>query len=215
MKIFFKAILAAGTLIVVTFAISASWLYLYSRDLPDLPTLASFAPDAPSTLEESCSSISVRAVPYSSLGRDLRNASRAAEGASKAHLALQISRGLFCNSGKRQLERYLLEYKASVQLRRQFTFEQLLTIYLNRAYFGPDLIGIENASLHFYRKHTSELNLPESVLMIGLITAPAMYSPELHPARAKMRRDAMIGAMLRQGTITAQQAAAAVNASIP
>jgi len=113
------------------------------------------------------------------------------------------------------LERYLLEYKASVQLRRQFTFEQLLTIYLNRAYFGPDLIGIENASLHFYRKHTSELNLPESVLMIGLITAPAMYSPELHPARAKMRRDAMIGAMLRQGTITAQQAAAAVNASIP
>jgi membrane peptidoglycan carboxypeptidase len=51
--------------------------------------------------------------------------------------------------------------------------------------------------------------------MISLIKAPAMYSPELHPERAKLRRDAVIGAMLRQGTITAQQADAAVNASIP
>jgi membrane peptidoglycan carboxypeptidase len=59
------------------------------------------------------------------------------------------------------------------------------------------------------------LNLPEAALMIGLIKAPAMYSPELHPERAKLRRDAVIGAMLRQGTITAQQADAAVNASIP
>jgi membrane peptidoglycan carboxypeptidase len=72
-----------------------------------------------------------------------------------------------------------------------------LTIYLNRAYFGNDVVGVENASLHYYGKHASELNLPQAALIAGLIKAPAMCSPELHPDRAKMRRDAVIARCFR------------------
>jgi membrane peptidoglycan carboxypeptidase len=104
------------------------------------------------------------------------------------------------------LKRHLLECKASVQLRRRFTHEQLLTIYLNRAYFGNDLIGTENASLHYYGKRASELDLAQAALIAGLIKAPNIYSPERHPDRAKERRDFVIEGMVRNGTITAEQA---------
>jgi membrane peptidoglycan carboxypeptidase len=112
------------------------------------------------------------------------------------------------------LKRHVLEYKASVQLRRRFTPEQLLTIYLNLAYFGNDLIGVESASLHYYGKHASELEIPQAALIAGLIKSPSRYSPERHPDRAKERRDEVIGEMLRNGVITAEQAAAAQQSSI-
>jgi penicillin-binding protein 1A len=214
MKIAFEAMLVMAVLAIVVVALCLSWFYFYSRDLPDFGAVANFAPDSTATIADRCSTSTIHVIPYASLGTDLQSAVRAAEGDSKDVLALQISRGLFCDSRTKQLERHLLEYKASVQLRRKFTFEQLLTIYLNRAYFGHNLVGVENASLHYYGKHASELDIPQAALIAGLIKAPAMYSPELHPDRAKMRRDAVIAAMLKRGTITTEQAGAAVQAAV-
>jgi penicillin-binding protein 1A len=194
--------------------LSLSWFYFYSGDLPDFAAVANFAPDSTTTVPDRCSTRTIRVIPLAALGKDLQSATRAAEGDSEEVLAFQISRGLFCDSRMQQLERHLLEYKASVQLRRKFTFEQLLTIYLNRAYFGHDLVGVENASLHYYGKHASELDIPQAALIAGLIKAPSMYSPELHPDRAKIRRDAVIDVMLKRGTITTEQAGAAVQAAV-
>lgn len=81
-----------------------------------------------------------------------------------------------------------------------------MTIYLNRAYFARELIGAENASLHYYGKHAAELDLAQAALIAGLIKSPTIYSPEHHPDRAKQRRDLVIQAMLKNGVITAEQA---------
>jgi hypothetical protein len=214
MKIVFRATVAMFALATLVLGLSLSWLYFYSGDLPDFAAVASFAPDSTATAVDRCSTSSVRVISYDYLGRDLQNATRAAEGDSVEVFAVQISRGLFCGSHTKELERHLLEYKASVQLRRKFTFEQLLTIYLNQAYFGHDLVGAENASLHYYGKHASELDIPQAAMVAGLIRAPSIYSPETHPDRAKLRRDAVVGAMLARGAITAEEAKAAVQASV-
>jgi penicillin-binding protein 1A len=214
MKLVFKAMLVMALLAIAVLAPSLSWFYFYSRDLPDFAEVANFAPDSTVTVADRCSASAIRVIPFASLGKALQSATRAAEGDNEDVLAFQISRGLFCHSRMKQLQRHVLEYKASVQLQRKFTFEQLLTIYLNRAYFGNDVVGVENASLHYYGKHASELNLPQAALIAGLIKAPAMYSPELHPDRAKMRRDAVIAAMLQRGTISTEQAGAAVQAAV-
>jgi penicillin-binding protein 1A len=214
MKIAFKAMLVMVLLAVSLLGLTLSWFYFYSADLPDFAAVANFAPDSTANVADRCTASAIRVIPFASLGKDLQSATRAAEGDSEEVLALQVSRGLFCHSRMKELQRHLLEYKASVQLRRKFTFEQLLTIYLNRAYFGNDVVGVENASLHYYGKHASELDIPQAALIAGLIKAPAMYSPELHPDRAKMRRDAVIAAMLQRGTITAEQAEAAVQAAV-
>jgi penicillin-binding protein 1A len=214
MKIAFKATLAIAVLAVLVVALSLSWFYFYSRDLLGFAELGNFAPESAATLADKCYTSTIRVIPYDSFGKDLRNAILAAEGDSTEVLALRISRGFLCGSRTKELERNLLEYKASVQLRRRFTFEQLLAIYLNRAYFGHDLVGVENASLHYYGKHASELDIPEAALVAGLMKAPEMYSPERHPDRAKMRRDEVVAAMLRRGTVTSEQAKAAMRAAV-
>jgi penicillin-binding protein 1A len=204
-----KLAAAAAVFFVIVVAACLCWFYFYSRDLPNFAAVAKFAPDADATLADTCTRTAVRVIPYVSLGKNVQDATRVAEGGNEDMLAFQISRSLFCESRTRMLKRHLLEYKASVQLRRRFTSEQLMTIYLNQAYFGNELIGVESASLHYYGKHASELDIPQAALIAGLIKAPSLYSPERHPDRAKQRRDAVIEAMLKNGNITAEQARAA------
>jgi penicillin-binding protein 1A len=207
-RIGLKVLLVLTSSAVAILTVCVCWLYCYSGDLPNFAALAKFAPESPTTVPSQCSGNPVQVIPSTLVGRNLQNAARAAEGNNEV-LARQISCDLFCNSQSRMLKRHLLEYKASVQIRRRFTPDQLLTIYLNRAYFGNDLIGVESASLHYYGKHASELDVPQAALIAGLIKGPSIYSPERHPDRAKERRDLVLQGMLRNGTITAQQAQAA------
>jgi penicillin-binding protein 1A len=194
-------------------SLSLGWFYFYSADLPNFAELARFLPEAAATVSDECSGTEVRALPSASFGENLQNAMRAAEGPGDEVFARQVALSLFCNSRTDMLKRHLLEYKASVQLRRRFTSTQLLTMYLNRAYFGRDLIGVETASMHYFGKPASELDIPQA-LIAGLLRAPTMYSPERHPDQARARRDAIINGMLESGTITAEQAGAAKQIAI-
>jgi penicillin-binding protein 1A len=207
-RIVLKALLVLAAFAVVMLTVCLCWFFFYSGDLPNFAAVAKFAPDSPTTVSSPCLGGPVRVIPSTLVGKNLQNAARAAEGNNDEVLARQISFDLFCTQS-RMLKRHLLEYKASVQIRRRFTPDQLLTIYLNRAYFGNDLIGVESASLHYYGKPASELDVPQAALIAGLIKAPSIYSPERHPDRAKERRDLVIQGMLRNGSITPQQAQAA------
>ena len=214
MKLIRNAFLAVAVFASVAVAVCLCWFYLYSGDLPNLSAVANFTPDSAASVRDQCSNSSILAIPSALIGTNLQNATLAAEGQNDEIVAVQISRTLFCDSRMKTLTRHLLEYKASVHLRRRFTHEQLLTIYLNRAYFGNELIGAENASLQYYGKHASELDLAQAAMIAGLIKSPTIYSPERHPDRAKQRRDLVIQAMLKNGVITAEQAQDAEQSTI-
>jgi hypothetical protein len=98
-----------------------------------------------------CPAGSVRVLPYSLIGQNILKAARAAEGVDRS-FAPQIARGMLCNHQGSILKRHLLEYKAFAQVRRNFSPGQLVTIYLNKAYFGDGGKGIENAAEHYYGK---------------------------------------------------------------
>jgi len=204
-----RVLLGLAVCAVLIASVCICWFYFYSSDIPHFSDLAELAPDSPRTVSSPCSGTPIRVIPAASMGNNLRGALRAAEGTNDEILAMQVSRNLFCNSRVTMLKRHLLEYKAAVQMRRRFTSEQLVTTYLNQAPFGQDVVGAESASLHYYGKHASELDVPQAALIAGLIKAPSIYSPERHPDRAKERRDLVIQGMLRNGTITAEQAQAA------
>lgn len=112
------------------------------------------------------------------------------------------------------LKRHLLEYKAFVQVRRSFSSEQLLTISLNKAYFSDGGIGIENAAQHYYGKGSSQLDVAQAAMIAGLLKAPRMYFPDLHPDKAKTRRDAVLATMLSRGSITPMEAEAAMQSPV-
>ena len=122
------------------------------------------------------------------------------------HYSLQLSRQLFCDDHRKAWRRNLFEIRTSIQLERHFTKSQLLDIYLNRAFFGTDAYGIENASEHYLAKPANQLSLPDAALLIGLIKSPRWFSPQTHPDKALARRNEVIDAMSERGSITSEEA---------
>src|SRR5262249_59296606 len=81
------------------------------------------------------------------------------------------------------------------RLERAFTKQQILELYLNKAYFGDGLYGAEAASLGYFGKHASELELSEAALIAGLVKSPAAYAPTASRERALARRNVVLRAM--------------------
>ena len=206
--------------VVFLFATGLLWLYYYSRDLPDLGALAKFAPMTVTRAYDPCLKREALAIPYDSIGTNLRNALNAAEvreddpgvltatyrsftdhALHRATLSMQISRTLFC-SPSRPLKRSLAELRTAAQLERRFSRRELLTIYTNRAYFGEDLNGAQAGAQHLFHKNPDGLDVGEAALLAALIKSPSLYSPVKHPDRALMRRNQIIDAMIASGDLS-------------
>ena len=205
LKIFLSFVAAVVILIVA----AVSWFFLYSRDLPDVERLAKFAPATDTVVSDFCLGAEVVAIPYESIGRNLRNALSAVE----LRLPDAISRTMFCTPSK-TLTRQLKEIRTSAQLKRHFSPRQLFTINANRTYFGEGQIGVQSASRYFFHQDPVELNVAEAALLAGLEIRPSYYSPERHPDRALERRNQVIDAMVQAGTITSSEAGAAKDAPL-
>jgi penicillin-binding protein 1A len=141
---------------------------------------------------------------------DLTSGARA-QGAST--LTMQLARNLFLSS-QRTFGRKLQEAFLSIQIERAFTKQQIFTLYGNQIYLGHGVYGFEAGSEYYFSKHAKELTLPEGALLAGLPKGPSAYSPILNPDKALRRRNLVINAMLEDGKITAEQAAAAREAPL-
>ena len=141
---------------------------------------------------------------------DLTSKERA-QGAST--LTMQLARNLFLSS-ERTFGRKLQEAFLSIQIERAFTKQQIFTLYGNQIYLGHGVYGFEAGSEYYFSKHAKELTLPEAALLAGLPKGPSAYSPILNPDKAVRRRNLVINAMLEDGKITAEQAAAAREAPL-
>src|SRR5579872_5049609 len=137
--------------------------------------------------------------------RDIRSGGRV-QGAST--LTMQLARNLFL-SPDRSFHRKVQEALLAVQIERHFTKPQIFTLYANQIYLGHGVYGFEAASQFYFSKPAKKLTLDEAALLTGLPKSPSYYSPITHPDRAIKRRNLVIDAMLEDGNITAQQAAAA------
>src|SRR5471030_2246798 len=101
-------------------------------------------------------------------------------------LTQQLAKNLFL-SANRTFERKMQEAMLALYLESRYSKNQILTLYLNRVYFGAGVYGIEAASEKFFGKHASELGLTEAAMLAGSVKAPAKYNP-LADADASMQR---------------------------
>ncbi len=131
---------------------------------------------------------------------------RRAQGAST--LTMQLAKNLFL-SPERSFRRKLQEVLLSIQIERNFTKEQIFTLYANQIYLGQGVYGFEAGSEYYFSKHARNLTLPEAALLAALPRGPSYYSPVAHPERALDRRNRVLNSMLEDGVITAEQASAA------
>ena len=127
---------------------------------------------------------------------------RRAEGGST--ITQQLARQSFLTLDK-TYRRKFKEILLAAHIERAYAKKDILEMYLNKVYFGDGLYGVEAASLGYFSKHASEVNLEESALLAGLIQSPSSYAPTVNPDRAIARRNVVLQAMLTSGAINREE----------
>lgn len=128
-------------------------------------------------------------------------------------LTQQLAKNLFLSSD-RTYKRKIQEFFLALWLEQQFTKDEILTLYLNRVYFGAGAYGIDAASFRYFGKPAKDLSLAESAILAGLLKAPSHYAPDKNPADAGQRARLVVDAMLDAGFITHEQADAAYRSPV-
>ena len=97
----------------------------------------------------------------------------------------------------------------SVGMEMKYSKDEILTIYMNRAFLGAGARGFEAASQRYFGKSASEVRPAEAAMLAGLLVAPTRYAPTNDLERSQERANVIIGLMEEQGYLTAAQAATA------
>ena len=128
-------------------------------------------------------------------------------------ITMQLANNLSFDSDNVYLRKFK-EIPFALQIQRELTKEEILTLYLNTIYFGAGADGIGAASFVYYGKDVSELTLAESAMMISLLPCPSACNPFSNPSRALNRRETRLRNMLKENMITQNEFEAANNAPI-
>ena len=105
-------------------------------------------------------------------------------------------------SQEKTIERKLKEAKLSLEIEKNYTKEEIITIYLNTIYFGHSIYGIQQASERFFDKEPSALTIAESALLAGIVKNPLKNSPLNSVENAISRRNLVLKLMFDQGYVT-------------
>ncbi|WP_342069063.1 transglycosylase domain-containing protein [Yoonia algicola] len=109
-----------------------------------------------------------------------------------------------CRQGS--LWRKAREAVFSVGMEIKYTKEEILTIYLNRAYLGAGSRGFEAAAQRYFGISAAEVNPAQAAMLAGLLTAPSANAPTRNLQRAQDRASIVIGLMEEQEYLTSEQA---------
>ncbi|MXV49363.1 penicillin-binding protein [Pedobacter sp. HMF7647] len=128
------------------------------------------------------------------------------EGAST--ITQQLALNLFSKEGrsrntlKRSIQK-LQEWIVAVKLERQYTKEEIITMYLNTVDFGTyNSFGIKAAARTFFNTTPDKLKPEQAAMLIGMLKGPSLYSPIRNPDNALRRRNTVLNNMYQAGFLT-------------
>ena len=120
----------------------------------------------------------------------------------------QLAKNAFLTQ-ERSIIRKIKEAFIAKELEHKYTKDEILSMYLNRIYFGQGAYGIESASMYYFDKHVQNLDIAEAATLAAIPKSPNYYNPFENPQESKKRQELVIDQMVKYGFITADQAAQA------
>lgn len=127
-----------------------------------------------------------------------------AQGAST--ITQQVVKNAFLTHDKK-MKRKIQEQYLAIQLEREYSKEQIFTMYLNQIYYGKSIYGVQKASEAFFGKSDlHELTLAEAALLAGVPQRPNAFNPFNNPDLAEQRRNTVLDLMVHHKKITKEQA---------
>ncbi len=133
----------------------------------------------------------------------LRREGRKLHGAST--ITMQLATDLYFTR-RQTIRRKLKEIMLALQIEKNYTKRQILTMYCNQFNLGSGAHGVESASQLYFGKTVSELNLEEAAMIAGILRGPGVYDPYKYPENAFNRRNHVLDRMVAEGYLTPAEA---------
>ncbi|MBE7178777.1 MAG: transglycosylase domain-containing protein, partial [Mucilaginibacter polytrichastri] len=122
----------------------------------------------------------------------------------------QLALNLFSERSRNPFKRIvqkLQEWVIAVKLERNYTKQEIITMYLNTVDFGSyNTFGIKSAARTYFNVAPDKLSPEQAAVLVGMLKGPSLYSPVRNPERALNRRNVVLGRMQDEGFLTAGQA---------
>ncbi len=116
----------------------------------------------------------------------------------------QLAKNLFLTR-ERTIERKVKEAFLAVWLEFNLSKNEILQLYLDRAYMGGGTFGIAAASQFYFNKDIRDVNLAEAAMLAGLFKAPAKYAPHINLPAARARANEVLTNIVQAGFMTEGQ----------
>lgn len=101
-----------------------------------------------------------------------------------------------------KFKRKFQEQYLALELEKRMSKEDILELYMNSINLGQNTLGVQAASMRYFNKPVSELNLSECAVIAAITQNPTRYNPISHPENNVERRNKVLNHMLEQGYIT-------------
>ncbi len=147
---------------------------------------------------------------YDHSGIDFRALGRVAAGllfhsdnGGGSTITQQLAKNLYPRKkGVSLVKSKLQEWIVATMLEREYSKDEILTMYLNTVDFSHQAMGIETAAHRYFNTTPKELTVEQSALLVGMLKAPGSYNPRANPDKAKGRRNVVISQMEKYGFIS-------------
>ena len=149
---------------------------------------------------------------YEHFGIDLPGTARALVANTKAggvvqggsSITQQLAKNLFL-SNERTLERKVKEAFLAMWLEARLTKNEILKLYLDRAYMGGGAFGVDAAAQYYFNKSARDVNLSEAAMLAGLFKAPTKFAPHINLPAARARANVVLDNLVEAGFMTEGQ----------
>lgn len=150
---------------------------------------------------------------YQHSGIDIKSLARAvvflgSEGGAST-ITQQLAKALLGQQSSKTIMRViekLKEWIVAIRLERNFTKEEILTLYLNMVNYGDETYGIRNAAKTYFQKEPGQLAIEEAAVLVGLLKGSTRYNPRRNPKAAMARRNTVIDQMVRSNFLDRETA---------
>jgi penicillin-binding protein 1A len=116
----------------------------------------------------------------------------------------QLAKNLFL-SNERTIERKVKEAFLAMWLETRLPKNEILKLYLDRAYLGGGTYGVDAAAQYYFNKSVRDVNLSESAMLAGLFKAPTRFAPHINLPAARARANVVLDNMVESGMMTEGQ----------
>ncbi len=103
----------------------------------------------------------------------------------------------------------------ALKLELSYSPRQILTLYLEQAYYGDGAYGVTQAARRYFHRSPAQLDWAQAALLAGLLQAPSADDPLAHPRAARLRRNEVLGELESTGALSGAEAARSARRPVP